>query len=225
MRSLKDIKTSKKVLKPSDIMKAKYDDDRNKMPVVFSFGYFCWKSIRSGDFNNYYLSKENARDQAEKFISTLKDISKLQVGQLDSKEMKRSLRFKPIRNGNGKEVERIIEVLREYAVSEGTIEEFEKSFHEFSVNDGMRVICVQEDNIIHLLFLDNNHLICSDSAKFKKAKQSFGVPTIFDCRYMDDSISEGTTKEQVFDLMLKGEFRTIEDVLNFYNELKEVRIA
>lgn len=221
MQSLKRIKTSGGAPKPSDIMKEKYDDNLNKMPVVFSLDTFAWKSIKEKDFNNYCVSKDSSRDQAEQFLKTLRVLSGISVGKLISNEMKKSLRFKEIRDETGEEIERIERVLKKLGMPSGKIEDFERSYHEFSVNNGMRIICVKEDNILHLLFIDNNHMICQDSSRFLAQKQLFNVPCVFDSKY-NYSEDAPSAEEQIFDMAIKGKFDSVNDLVSFYDEWKNM---
>lgn len=224
MQSLNKIKTFGAPPKPSDIVKEKYNDNLNRMPIVFTFKFFAWDSIKDRDFNNYYTSKEDSRNQAEHFLDSLKVMSNLDTGQLVSNEMKKSLRFKEIRDETSNEIDRIEKVLKKYRMSPSTIEDFERSYHEFSINDGMRVICVKEDNMLHLLFIDNNHMICQNSARFLALKQLFSVPCIFDAKY-NNIKNEQSSKEQIFDMAIAGDFESIDEMRTFYEDWKKISKA
>lgn len=154
--------------------------DVDDLLTAFSFKYFVPKSIRLDDFNNFYSNEDEMHLVLYDIFERMKMISTNKVKENFSPQNKKSLRLKSLEERKGKDIiSRLERILAEgFGVPKGTIEQFDRTYFEFEIEDGGRVICIKQDNILHLLFIDNNHFVCRDAAreKFNKEKDKNSYP-------------------------------------------------
>lgn len=147
--------------------------DVNELPTTFSFRFFVPNSIRLGDFNNYYADQDEMSLVLDDVFKRLKNISSNKIKENFSPQNRQSLRLKLIEErDHGKVIDRLEKILVEgFKIPRGTIEQFDRTYFEFEIEDGGRVICVKQDSILHLLIIDNNHFVCREAAREKFNKQ------------------------------------------------------
>ena len=143
---------------------------------IFSFEYFCGKSISiNKSFNNFYKNEHSAAMTVGTFFVRLKELSKHPISELTHLS---SLHYHPIRDT--KEVSIIEEVLKEYgSIDEETIKNFEQAYVQFSIYDGGRIICHKNDYTFYVLFPDPGHLIYSNTSRDFVNKLSYKIPGYF----------------------------------------------
>lgn len=146
--------------------------------VSFSFEDFKGDSILIDDYNSYYFNLESSRNAVADFITALKNISSLTIKEFFEPATKKRFHLNQIEDDDI--VSRIEHVLiNGYSFPEKKVEQFEKTYIEFQISDGKRVFAHKVDEILYPLFIDCNHLICKDSSRNFKAKQSYNVKSSF----------------------------------------------
>lgn len=146
--------------------------------VSFSFEDFNGDSIKLDDYNSYYYNVESSRNAVVDFFNTLKNISNLRVKHFFDPATKKEYHLNQF--DDEKLVGRIENVLiKGYSFPKKKIEQFEKTYWEFQISDGKRVICHKVDEILYPLFIDCNHMICKDSSRSFKAKLNYNIKSSF----------------------------------------------
>lgn len=195
---------------------------RNSPPII-SLVHFKDYSIQIKDFNNNYINQSKSIAAVHHFIDKIRNIQQKTIGELFDKSTKGQLHCHPIEDQC--EVSRINNVLLNgYSFPRKTIENFENSYYEFSLDNGSRVIFVKVNNIFELLFIDNNHMIYKESSRFLKHKESYGFPSCLGkinpkCDYEEKKITE------VIKIMIEAykneEFNDLEEFVKTLMELIE----
>mgnify|MGYP003301426101 CR=1 FL=1 len=190
--------------------------------ALLSFRYFNPKSIKVGDFNNYYANRNSALKAVIEFVVALKNLSQINHREVFSNQYLKSIRVKQIRNDD-KAVARIEKVLAEgYNFPPMLIDQFERSYIEIAFGDGHRAISICVDGIIEVLFIDNNHLICRESSRENrlKLKESFGFPCLLDSIHIkNDNHKECNVAELVIQEMENDKHMKAADAIKLYYEL------
>ena len=166
--------------------------------VFFSFTDFRTKSIDIDNFNNFYLKIEDSRNAVHDFFDIAKAISGLYFREFFSTYYKKEFHLNKLEDPIS--VGMIEKVLKQgYDFPQESIDEFEQMYFEYQINDGKRVICYIVDNVIHPLFIDNNHMICGKSSRFLKSKKLYKIPSSF---YKTD-INKDSDEEKNIKIYLK----------------------
>lgn len=192
--------------------------------TLLSFRRFNAKSIRVGDFNNFYVDHKSAVIALLEFHAVLKEISDISYNELFSRQYGKSLRAKKIR-GDDDAIERIEKVLIDgYSVPKLMVEQFERSYIETAFGNGRRMISIYMDGILEPLFIDNNHLICRGSSRAVKVKELYSYPCLLDDIHLDDvtGLRECNIAELVMDDVMSGGYKDVEEIIRVYKELKDL---
>lgn len=192
--------------------------------IVFAFSFFNGRSIKldSREFNSHYESENDVKKATSDLFNTLKIISKMNYTMLCSPENKEQFHYNEFTEG--KEIDRIEMVLNDgYGFPQNKIKEFERLYLEFAFSNGKRVIGTRMgDNVIEVLFIDTNHMICLDSCRNKKQKMMFEYPSLFDTYDLNKSYN-GYDKETLIGMLLedaeKGNYKELKD---FINDCKDI---
>lgn len=175
-----------KKIKPSIFLNNKALIKESTIPekdkkIVFSFSDFLKESIVCGDFNNKYANKIDSINAVKDFFNSLKDISTLTISQLSSSSYKGKFHYNELNREDV--IKRINKILiKGYNLPEQFVKnDLESTYFEFEFKDGKRAICTKtEENVISILFLDPNHLVCIDSSRLVKEKQKYAIPSTFE---------------------------------------------
>lgn len=196
----------------------------NRIPesrVCFSFNYFKKESVKIPGFNNFYRDKLASINSVNDFFDTLRDMGKYQKDALFSKDVKRIFHLNEI--SNDKSIDLIEKVLIEgYDFPQGLVDNFERTYMEFSTKNGRRVIAaLMYGTLFECLFLDPNHLICPEKSRNIKAKELFMIPSAFQ-KWKDETLDlkEPMLKEYVEMLIDDYETGKINDLEEAMETLK-----
>ena len=154
--------------------------EKNKK-IVFSISDFLKESIACGDFNNKYANKMDSINAVKDFFDSIIVISTLTISQLSSPSYKEKFHYNELnREDIIKRINKIL--IKGYNLPEKFVKnDLESTYFEFEFKDGKRAICTKtEENVISILFLDPNHLVCKDSSRFVKEKQHNSIPSTFE---------------------------------------------
>lgn len=164
-------------------------DFYNYDKIVFDFSYFQTQSISINGFNNCYQNKIDSINAVNDLFETLKNINSFNKNEFFVPDVKQQFHYNEFTEDII--IERIEKVLIEgYKMPPNKVQEFERLYFEFSFNDGKRVIGTKiYDNIFSILFLDPNHLICSESSRNVKSKMLFSIPGVFQ-KWQNDMLSK-----------------------------------
>lgn len=191
--------------------------------ILFSFRFFNGESVRVGDFNNYYANSKDAQLAAVDLFSKMKNYSAMKMSEVSSGYSKRQLHCNRI--DEAKNVVRIEKILREgYKVPERSIKDYEGMYHEIGLADGGRIIAVQYQNVFDVLFVDCNHLVCNDSARFAAAKANYNYPSLFGGVDSIGGINrqcETSCEKELMSMVMRGEFSSIKELIEMYEAVKE----
>lgn len=193
--------------------------------IVFSFSYFNGQSIEWKDFNNYYASEADAKKSITDFFKTIKEISKMDTTTFFSTNIKTQLHYNEFDNNDI--IDRIENILMyAYGMPKKKVEEFERLYFEFSFSNGKRAIGTKIDkNILSILFIDCNHLVCQVSSRMLKLKSGFKYPSLFEQVVSYDDIKQYSELEllnELVDAARKGEYTSISELIKDYDELTGV---
>lgn len=124
----------------------------------------------------------------------------------------------------GKEIDRIEMVLREgYGFSNDKIKEFERLYLEFAFSNGKRAIGTKiGDNIIEILFIDTNHMICIDSCRNPKQKMMYEYPSLFDTYDLNENYNEYDKENLIAMLIEDAEKGKYKELTEFINDCKGI---
>lgn len=192
--------------------------------ICFSFKYFQTNSVRVRKFNNFYLNQISSINAVNDFFETVKQMGRLPKNKLFSPEYKEQFHLNQI---DEDEVINLIEyVLREgYGFSQKNIDNFERTYMEFSTTNGKRVICaLLYGTLFECLFLDPNHLICRDSSRNVKVKEGYQVKSAFE-KWDEDMLGLSTPMLNDYIEMLIDDYRQglIEEKIDFIEQYDEIK--
>lgn len=194
----------------------------NDFPVIL-FTYFKGNSINIKNFNNHYPNCKSSIREVSSFINIIKELQSKTIKELFDMKSRKQLHCHPI--NDEREIERINNVLLNgYNFSEKMVENFENCYYQFALKNGSRVIFVKVDQIFELLFIDNNHMIFTESSKNIKMKQTYSYPSCFG----DDNMNE-IRRELDIEIMIEmlvedyknGDY---EDLDTFVKDLEDLLI-
>ena len=213
------------VNKPKDIKSlVKPGEQLENKKIYFSFEHFKPESIEITKihYNSFFNNQNSAKKSANEFIKCLKTISNLDVIQFNTPEMKKQLHYNEF--DDNEIIDRIEIILRDgYQFPQAKIDSFERTYLEISFNDGRRIIATRiHNNIIDILFLDNNHLICENSSRNIAKKLKFKIPSVYQSSI--DSLSElEISKMDLMEMLIKdveeGKITDLRDFVENYKEL------
>lgn len=193
--------------------------NRSNNNIVFSFSFFNGKSIKidSKEYNSHYETKNDAIKAVSDFFSTLKIISKMPITMLCSPEYKEQFHYNEF--DVEEDINRIEMVLNEgYGFPKDKIQEFERLYLEFSFSNGKRAIGTRiGDNLIEILFIDTNHMVCLESCRNKKQKMMFEYPSLFEIYDLNKDYKE-YDKETLFSMLLEDAEKGVYSDLNEFIE-------
>lgn len=194
--------------------------------VCFSFKYFQKHSIRvNNDFNNFYETRLDSINAVQDLFETIIEMSKFNRDELFSNEIKNKFHLKNITNDN--HIDRIEKVLREgYSFPDKLIEQFERTYTEFDFKDGKRVIAATlYGSLFEFLFLDPNHMICIDSSRFPKKKNTFSVKSTIEGWTDNDLTKKEPLDVEYIDMLVDdyehGRIISKDEFIEQYKELRE----
>ncbi len=193
--------------------------------ICFSFSYFKRNSVRVGEFNNYYETKVGGINAVNDLFQTMGEMSRLNRTELYSNAYKKQFHLNNIKDNS--QIDRIEKVLRDgYGFPDGLIDSFERSYTEFAFGDGKRAITATfYGSLFEFLFLDPNHLICSEFARDIKQKDKYNEKSGFVEWNMDDFESKEKVIMEYLDLLIEDykddKIETKEKFIEDYTEIKE----
>lgn len=195
--------------------------------IVFSFSYFNGQSIRWKNFNNFYASEADAKKAVDDFFKIIREISKMDTTKFFSANVKKQLHYNEFDDNDI--IDRIESILMYgYYMPKKKVEEFERLYFEFSFNNGKRVIGTKIDkNILSILFIDCNHLVCPDSSRMLKIKEGFNYPGLFEQVVSSDDIKQYGELKLLNELVTaarNGEYKTVSEFVKDYDELTGVTV-
>lgn len=197
---------------------------RTNNNIVFAFSFFNGKSIKldSKEFNSHYATESDSKKAISDFFNTLKVISQMNYTNLCSPDNKEQLHYNEFTEGE--EIDRIEIVLKEgYGFPQDKINEFERLYLELSFSNGKRVIGTKiGDNVIEILFIDTNHMICIDSCRNKKQKMMFEYPSLFSTYNLNDNYREYDKEELITMLIDDAEKGNYNDLKKFISDFKDI---
>ena len=186
--------------------------------IAFDFTYFQTRSISINGFNNCYRNKSDSINVVGDFFETLKNINSFSKKAFFVPSVKTQFHYNEFTDDEI--IDRIERVLTDgYGMPYEKVKEFERMYFEFSFNDGERAIGTRiYDNIFSVLFLDPNHLVCSESSRNIKSKLSFSIPGVF-AKLKNDTLSKEEFNQNEFLKMIvqdynMGKYTSIEDIVN-----------
>lgn len=189
--------------------------------IVFSFSFFHCQSICFRDFNNYYANEQDSKKAVSDFFETIKLLSCLEPKELFSPNMKVQYHYNEFEDNLI--IDRIESILvNGYGMPKRKVDEFERMYFEFSFGNGKRVIGTKIYNhIFQILFIDCNHLVCTQSSRNKNLKSSFHYPSSFE--KVNNEMNIKNKQLEVLDLFIdsakKGVYSSVEELIRDYEEL------
>lgn len=189
--------------------------------VSFSFEDFNGDSIKLDDYNSYYYNVESSRNAVSDFFNTIKNISHLKVKHFFELSTKKEYRLNQF--DDEEIVDRIEHILiNGYSFSRKKIEQFEKTYWEFQISDGKRVICHRVDEILYPLFIDCNHMICKESSRNFKAKLRYNIKSSFVKQEQKDLSKKDLEMKDNLEMIIKESSDcelTKEDIIDLLKEI------
>lgn len=185
--------------------------------IVFDFTYFKTHSISINGFNNCYKDKKESIDAVSDFFETLKNINSYNKNDFFEPSIKKQFHYNEFTDN--KVIDKIEKVLVSgYGMPIKKVNEFERTYFEFSFNDGKRVIGTKiYGNIFSILFLDPNHLICEESSRNVKSKILYAIPTVFSKIENDFLSKEDFNKNEYLKMIVddynNGKYNTMNDII------------
>lgn len=207
-----------------DVTIKNFEFDKNKASLnnrlTFCFESFSSKSIRLGDFNNFYANENDAKHAVKDFFDTLKNICSFDIKSFYSPHVKKQLHFNLLTDSII--INKINNILiNGYGLPKGFIDNIESYYCEFSFSNGKRVIgYLINNNTFGVLFIDNNHLVCIDSSRNVKTKMLFNYPSLFGS-YVDNGVSIDVDEliKMMFDDAKNGYYGTLDEFIRAYEDL------
>lgn len=200
----------------------------NRIPenrICFSFNYFKEESIRISGFNNFYKDKLSSINSVNDFVSTLKEMGNYQKDQLFSKNVKKMFHLNQITDD--KSIDLIERVLLEgYQFPQQLVDNFERTYMEFSTKNGKRVIsALMYGTLFECLFLDPNHFICPEKSRNIKMKDLFSIPSAFQ-KWDDETLSmKQPMMKEYLDMIIddyeNGRINDTEETIELIKELTD----
>lgn len=191
--------------------------------ISFSFQYFKEESVRIQGFNNYYENKIESINSVNDFIDTIRAMCKYSKERLFSNDIKKFFHLNYITDE--KTINLIEKVLiNGYGLSQTFVDNFERTYIEFSTKNGKRVIAsLMYGCLFECLFLDPNHLIYPAKARFIKKKNLFNTRSAFQKWDEDlDCMHEPLPKdyiEMVIDDYENNKIKTAEEAIETIKEI------
>jgi len=151
-------------------------------------------------------------------------MSKFNKNQLFSPGIKKKFHLNNITKDD--DIDRIEKVLRDgYKFPDALINQFERTYTEFSFNDGKRVIAATfYGSLFKFLFLDPNHMICIDDTRYEKRKKLFSIKSTLEGWNDEDLVKKEPLNIEFLDMLVEdyeeGKIKSKDDFIEQYKEIR-----
>ncbi len=192
----------------------------DKEKIIFNFTLFNGNSINLDYFNNYYLDLHHAINAVGIFIEKIKAIENKTLKEVFDSRNKRQAHCHIIETKE--EIDLIEKILLEgYKFPENRIKEFEKTYYQFSLDNGSRIIFHKIDNIFILLFIDNNHMIYKNKSRNIKIKEAHKFPSLLAPNKIPYTEEENKIRTEIITLISMCDTKN-KEVKEIVDILKEI---